>query len=397
MKKHIALLLALVLALSLLTACGSKNDTAAEPQQTQTTEPETTAEPETATEPETTEPETTTEPEATAEPEAPATRTVVDMSGAEVEIPNEVNTYVESWFAHNAVDLMLDQAEGMLITCANTSTHQWMYIVCPNFYNAVSTTFSTDMNLEEIIAAKPDVVFGSNEKYREMFETVGIPFINCSFKTYDEMIRSVQLTAEVFGGDAVEIADRYVQYLHDRLDWVAQRVADIPDEERTTVAHGSSIYELDFDGANTIIDEWITYAGGINAAAEGLEGNLQTISIEQVMQWDPDVLITGRPQEQVDQVMSDPAWANLKAVQNGRVYSNPRGVFAWDRYGVESALQPQWCAQLLYPERFEDFDMNAEVKTFYRDFFNYELSDEQVQMILDYVTPELPEQSAPAA
>lgn len=93
---------------------------------------------------------------------------------------------------------------------------------------------------------------------------------NCSFKTYDEMIRSVQLTAEVFGGEAVDIANRYTAYLKERLDRVAKRVEDIPEENRTTVAHGNSIYELNFDGANTIIDEWIKYAGGINAAAEGM-------------------------------------------------------------------------------------------------------------------------------
>ena len=44
----------------------------------------------------------------------------------------------------------------------------------------------------------------------------------------------------------------------------------------------------------------------------------------------------------------------------------------------------------LYPELFEDFDIKAEVKTFYKDFFGYDLTDEQTQMILDYVTPELP-------
>ncbi len=383
MKKTIALILAIVMALALFAGCAGNTTT--------TTAPETTTPPastETTTPPANETPEPEKEPEKA--PETPATRTVTDMSGVEVEIPYEVNTYVESWFAHNAVDLMLDRAEGMLVTCASKEQHPWMYIVCPNFYDAVSVKFSTDMNLEEIIAAKPDVVFGSNDNYREMFNNVGIPFINCSFKNYDQMVQSVKLTAEVFGGDAVALADKYADYLYSRLDWVSDRVKDIPDDERTTVAHGSSIYELDFDGANTIIDEWITYSGGINAAAEGLEGNLQTISIEQVLEWDPDVLITGRPQEQVDQVMSDPAWANLTAVKNGRVYSNPRGVFAWDRYGVEAALQPQWCAMTLYPELFEDFDIKAEVKTFYKDFFGYDLSDEQAQMILDYVTPELP-------
>ena len=346
MKKMLSLLLSVMMTLMLFTACTAKN-------------------------------------------EAPATRTVVDMSGTEVTIPAQVNTYVESWFAHNAVDLMLNKAEGMLVTCVNKNSQPWMYIVCPNFYKAVSTNFSADMNLEEIIAAKPDVVFGSNEKYRDMFTAVGIPFINCSFKTYDEMIRSVQLTAEVFGGEAVDIANRYTSYLKERLDWVAKRVGDIPEGKRTTVAHGNSIYELNFDGANTIIDEWIKYAGGINAAAEGMTGNLQTISMEQVLQWDPDVLITGKPKKQVEQVMSDPAWANLKAVKNGRVYSNPKGVFAWDRYGVESALQPQWCAKLLYPGLFEDFDIAQELKNFYHTFFYYELSDQQAQMILNYETPKL--------
>lgn len=391
MKRSLALLLALVMVLALLSGCSGGGKTA--PTAAPTQAPDTTLAPTQAPAPTeapqpTAEPAPTEAPAPTLEPQ-PATRTVTDMKGNVVEIPYEVHTYVESWFAHNAVDLMLDRAEGMLITCANTNTHQWMYIVCPNFWNAQSTTFSTDMSLEEIIAAGPDVVFGSNENYREMFENVGIPFINCSFNTYETLIQSIRLTAEVFGGEALAIAEDYVDYLSERLDFVSSRVSGIPDEERTTVAHGSSVYELDFDGANTIIDQWITYAGGINAAAEGLEGNLQTISIEQVMEWDPDVLITGRPQSQVDEIMADPVWANLKAVKNGRVYANPRGIFAWDRYGVEAALQPQWCAKLLYPDLFEDFDIREELKNFYRRFLGYELSDNQAQMILNYETPEL--------
>jgi len=109
MKKMLALLLSVMMTLTLFTTCTAKN-------------------------------------------EAPAARTVVDMSGTEVTIPAQVNTYVESWFAHNAVDLMLNKAEGMLVTCVNKNSQPWMYIVCPNFYKADSTNFSADMNLEEIIA-----------------------------------------------------------------------------------------------------------------------------------------------------------------------------------------------------------------------------------------------------
>ena len=44
----------------------------------------------------------------------------------------------------------------------------------------------------------------------------------------------------------------------------------------------------------------------------------------------------------------------------------------------------------LYPELCEDFDIIAEVENFYDRFFGYDLSDEEAQMILNYVTPELP-------
>lgn len=317
------------------------------------------------------------------------TRTVTDMKGVQVEIPKEVHTYVESWFAHNEVDLMLDGANGMLVTCVSPEKFPWMYAVCPNFYNAKSTDFSADMNLEEIIAAKPDVVFGSNEDYRAMFTNAGIPYINCMFSTYDELKKSVKLTAEVFGGDAVKKADEYIDYLDKRTAWVAEKTASIPDDKKLSVAHGSTVYELNFDGGNTIIDEWIKYSGGKNAAGQEVQGNLKNISLEQVMAWDPDVLITGQPQSEVEKIMSDPAWAELKAVKNKRVYSNPKGAFAWDRYGVDAALQPQWCAQVLYPDLFTDFSIKDEVKKFYSEFLGYNLSDDETQIILDCKTPDL--------
>lgn len=317
------------------------------------------------------------------------TRTVTDMKGVQVEIPKEVHTYVESWFAHNEMDLMLDGANGMLVTCVSPEKFPWMYAVCPNFYNAKSTDFSADMNLEETIAAKPDVVFGSNDDYRAMFTNAGIPYINCMFSTYDELKKSVKLTAEVFGGDAVKKADEYIDYLDKRTSWVAEKTASIPDDKKLSVAHGSSVYELNFDGGNTIIDEWIKYSGGKNAAGQEVQGNLKNISLEQVMAWDPDVLITGQPQSEVEKIMSDPAWAELKAVKNKRVYSNPKGAFAWERYGVDAALQPQWCAQVLYSDLFTDFSIKDEVKKFYSEFLGYNLSDDEAQMILDCKTPDL--------
>jgi iron complex transport system substrate-binding protein len=202
------------------------------------------------------------------------------------------------------------------------------------------------------------------------------------------MIQSIQLTAEVLGEDAQTVADAYVEYLGSKIAQVEERVSTLDVSQIKTVAHGNAVYSLGIDGANTIIDEWITTAGGSNAAAKDVTGNMQTVSLEQILSWDPDVIITGTVDD-VDSILNDPNWASLTAVKNGDVYCNPKGIFAWDRYGVEEALQFQWCAQLLYPDLFEDFDIRQEIKNFYADFLNYELSDDEVTLILNHEDPTL--------
>lgn len=315
------------------------------------------------------------------------TRIVVDMKGNEIEIPEKVNTYVDSWFAHNSISVLLKNAEGMVVTCCNPKEHAWMFKVSDNMYKAKFAEFSATMNLEEIISLKPDVVFGSNEKYREMFNNVGLPFINCSFTNFDEMKKSIKLTAEVFGGSAIDKADKYIEYLDKKLKEVKEITDTVHEEDRTTIVHGSTLYEMGVDGKNTIIDEWINYSGGINLAASDIDGNLKTMTLEQLLVWDPDVLITGRDETEVEKIMTDEGWKNLKAVKNNRVYANPRGVFAWDRYGFEEALQFQWCAKILYPELFEYLDIKKELIKFYKDFLGYNLSESDAEKILKHQDP----------
>lgn len=373
MQKILALSLGAALSAGLLSGCGSGQSSASDESGASASESSVTQSSSSASESSTA--------------SATETRVVTDMSGTEVEIPAEVDTYVESWYAHNAFDIMFDEAEGMLMTCCDPDSYQWMYKVCSNMNDAAYAKFSTDMNVEEILALHPDVVFGSNEDYREMFETVGIPYINCMFTTYETMLQSAQLTAEVLGTDAEEIYAQYETYFNDRVDFVEERVADLEDSEKVTVLHGSSVHDLDVDGSNTIIDQWITAAGGLNAAGTEIEGNMQTATLEQIIDWNPDIIITGDSQVGVDVILNDSAWSSIKAVQDGNVFVNPKGVFLWDRYGVEGGLQILWAAKTFYPDLFEDVDMVSEVQTFYHDFLHYDLTEEDVNLILAHEDP----------
>ena len=61
----------------------------------------------------------------------------------------------------------------------------------------------------------------------------------------------------------------------------------------------------------------------------------------------------------------------------------PIGISRWGHPGsIETPLAILWAAKQIYPEKFNDLDMAAETKTFYKDFFEYNLSDDLAVKIL---------------
>lgn len=128
----------------------------------------------------------------------------------------------------------------------------------------------------------------------------------------------------------------------------------------------------------TLIDEWIRAAGGRNAAA-GIQGSLRPVTMEQLLQWNPDVLIEAA--RSADQ-RRPPGYEALAAVRAQRVLRNPEGVFPWDRYGCEITLQLHWAASQLHPGKMPGHDMAARVQDFYRRFFDHPLDERSARRIL---------------
>ncbi len=327
---------------------------------------------------------------------AEGTQVVTDMGGTEVTVPVEPKTYADGWYAHNEVSIMLTNAEGIVATHCDPKAYKWMYKVCPNMNNAV-VTFGKDFNYEDLVQLAPQVVFDSTDDLREKLASVDMPLVNCMFKTFEEMEQSITLTAQVFGGEAPAIAEKYNAELEQTLADIKAVTDPIAEADRPKVLHGNSVYTMTLDGTGTIIDDWISVAGGVNANPESTTGNAQAqFSLEQIISWNPDVIITGKPDE-VDQILNDPNWASIAAVQNGAVYVNPKGVFGWDRYGVEELLQIQWAAAQLHPDLFPDLQIEQKVKDFYKTYLRYDLTDDDVERILHAQDPAEDGAAAPDA
>ena len=118
-----------------------------------------------------------------------------------------------------------------------------------------------------------------------------------------------------------------------------------------------------------------------NVAGE-TRGGLATVSIEQVLLWNPDVIIT-IDQDFAANVRSDPAWAPVKAVREGRVHLSPKLPFGWVDFPpcVNRLMGLKWLAKILYPDRFPE-DIRARTREFYTRFYHVTPSDEQIARVL---------------
>ncbi len=317
--------------------------------------------------------------------QVPGTRLVKDMSGVEVTIPDTVTKYCEDWFAHNEFDIMLNKAEGMVMTNCSQANFPWMYYVCPNMKKAIFSE-GEDPNFSTLVESGAQIVFSQTNAIRAKCEEVGIPMIDVMFHTFDEMMQSVSLTAQVFGGDAIQIGQMYNQELSQTLNDVRSKTENLPDKPR--VLTGSSVYNFDLDGTGTIIQAWIEACGGIQVVTGRTTGNTQAeYSLEQIIAWNPQVIITDDP-DGPEKILNDPAWSSIEAVQTKRVYCNPSGVFFWNRYGIEELLQLKWASKLFHPEVFRDVNIDQAVYDFYKKFLSFELSQQDIANILAAHAPD---------
>lgn len=329
---------------------------------------------------------------------ASATQTITDVSGQTITVPPPENIHAigDAWPAHLEVLAMLGAGDKVTSYVNNDTpeSRPWLAQVNPQMKNAAPAFTKTDVNLEEMLKQRPDVVFSlRSPRIRTQLTDLGIPDIQLIFSNFDELQQSFNLTAKVLGPKAQKRAAAYNRYLTDTLTQVRKITASMPVAQKPRVLHVVNLHPLMIDGGHSIIDAWIKAAGGINVAHK-IHGSMKVTSREQLLEWNPDIIIFGATalpaasrQARLKALQQDPMWANLKAVKNHQLVVNPDGAFLWDRYGAETALQIQWAAKLLHPEQFKNLDMIAKTKTFYHRFLDYDLSDTEAKEILAGLPP----------
>ena len=240
-------------------------------------------------------------------------------------------------------------------------------------------------NLEAVLALKPDLILdvGSTSATfvslaERVQEQTGIPYalLDGRFAATVSTLRKVgELTHRQTEADAL------AAYAEQTLTTIKARIDAIAPAQRPRVYYARGPRGLETGLGGSINVETIEFLGARNVAAER-QGGLAIVSIEQVMVWNPEVIVT-IDQDFAASVMHDPQWASVPAVRAGRVHLSPKLPFGWVDFppSVNRLIGLWWLARILYPAHFAE-DMRALTRDFYTRFYHVTPSDADIARVL---------------
>lgn len=362
--RGLALLLTFLLLIGMLAGCGQQNADSE-----QSTEAVTDSQEETS---------------------ASGEREITDMAGRTMTVPEEIDTV----FSTGPV------AAIYLYTLVPDKLLGWNYelndieksIILEQYHDLPNFGQGDAINYEAVIAAGPTIALnvtsindGSIDESDALAEQLGVPVVMVSSDLLDapEVYRFM---GELFGVE--DQAEALATYAEETFDDISS--LNIPEEEKVRIYYGNGEDSLETAPAGSSHGQIIDLVNAINVADLELgDGSRVQISAEQLLAWDPDVIIVnGEPKANMtggaaaEAILEDPTYATLTAVQNGAVYGTPNAPFSWvDRPpGPNRIVGMRWLSGLIYPE-YLDFDVDEEVREFFQLFYHVELTDEQLSQL----------------
>lgn len=315
-------------------------------------------------------------------------KVIEDVAGNKIEIADNVQRIADLWNANNQIVLLLGGMDKVVATTNYIHDHPWFAEVYPKIKTVTALGNGRDLQTEELLGTQPDVVILPSQNMVDEVNRAGLKGVLAIFKDFDGLKKTVRLTADIIGGDAKNIAEEYIKELEGNIAFIKERTKHLTESEKPVVMHITGNENLTVvDGGKSIIGAWTRQAGGRSAFPE-LDSAVE-VGLEEVIKVNPDVITVGGPNaaRAVTEIKQSPRWQSISAVKNNRIFVNPMGTFLWDRYSAEEPLQVLWAARVFHPDLFKDLDMVEKTQAFYKKYYNYDLSKENAQQILQGLPP----------
>lgn len=327
------------------------------------------------------------------------TRTITSIDGTTFEVPETVASVAAIFGPSYEKIYALGQEDK--ITCDgdfHLTGWPWSNVIyqrldeIPGIENAHS-----DLNIEDLVAMNVQVVFCfPNSEQVEAVNNAGMYAVPMkSTGAFRDVADTLSVYAQVFNEqDALDIAAAYSDYFDETVAMVQERTADIADEDRPGVylAYTDMLHAY---GSSSDMVEVIDIAGG-RLVSQEIEGSSNIeVSGEQLIAWNPDYIFldhagssgNATAEEAIEEALSSGDYDGVTAVIENQVVATPSGLFFWDS-GIQKILYLVYIAKTIHPDLFEDIDMAERIMDFYKQFFAYDLTEEEATRMLNHQDPE---------
>lgn len=214
--------------------------------------------------------------------------------------------------------------------------------------------FSTP-NLEEIVNYSPDLILATSMHQGEIIpslESRGMTVLALDAKTLDGVLAAITLVGKITAQE--KEAAQLLTEMQARIKAVTDKTENLPREQRPRVFYAVWHDPLMTSGLETIHDELIRKAGGLNIAAD-ISG-YTAISLEIIIAANPEIMIAsaihgdrGEPTFQF--LATEPRLRDTAARKNNRIYETDGDLVSRDGPRLVEGLE--LFAEIIHPELFK--------------------------------------------
>ena len=298
---------------------------------------------------------------------AAGTVTVTDQAGRQVRVEQPVNRVVTTFTPATFFALCADLAD-ILVGASRKDRTASVYgaLIDRDDPPVFVGNRTAGLSLETIFSLKPDLVimYGQKDGVRlaDRLTAMGAPAVVIRPESMADMKKTLDLLGRASGRR--DHTDKVIRAMAEVEALVTERVAAVG---RPRVYYAGSQLLSTVSGA-MLQNEMIRIAGGINVSKE-TSGFFVTVSPEQLMAWNPEVIIASdRLSREAEARLNTPEFSSLRAVTDRRIFRVPAETY-WDFPSPLAMAGVLWMAGILHPDLFPADTVRTETNRLYDTIF----------------------------
>jgi len=315
-------------------------------------------------------------------------REIIDMAGRKVMLPDTINSvFAGSFYGYTMLASLVPE---MIVATPMPARECDKRYLHPHLHDLPVIEKITEV--DALAKAKPDVIVvwadkeqPFHKKSEAVCESLGIPFVYVIIANLGDVCdfpAAYEFLGRLLGCEAR--AARLADYCRKTLADVAAVVDRIPERLRPGVYYAECEDGLATEFDDSLHAHLLKLMGNVNVHRGHMTEHkgLEPVTFEQIKAYNPDLIIAWS-RAFVKNAMIDPAWTEIRAVRDRRVYVIPNAPFNWfDRPPCfMRIIGLKWLAHLLYPNDYA-VDIVRETQQFYALYLDKEISAEEASRII---------------